>query len=331
MATMKVIQYHEYGDPGVLKYEDIEKPVPGKGQVLVKIEAVGINYADAMRRRNSYLQKTPLPYINGGEIAGTVAELGAEVKGFEVGARVLAVVETNGYAQYSLVNSWQLFPIPDSLSFEQATTVPVQGVTAYDILKMSGQLKLGESVLVHAAAGGVGIYSVQLAKIMGAGKVIATASTQAKLDLAKSLGADEVINYTEPDWVDKVKAATNGKGVDVILEMVGGEIFNDNLKCLALNGRMVIFGAASQQIPTLNPIQLMYRNHSVVGYWLVNTMRNPQMFAAHLQELLGWIAEGKVKMIVEHTFPLSEAAKAHSMLEGRQTVGKLVLLPQKES
>lgn len=329
METMKVIQFHEHGEPDVLKYEEVERPTPGAGQVLVKIEAVGINYADAMKRRNSYLTKTPVPHVLGGEIAGTVEAVGEGVQGLQPGARVLAITETGGYAQYTLVDARQLFPIPDSLSFEEATTVPVQGMTAYEILKMSGQLKPGESVLVHAAAGGVGVFSVQLAKLMGAGKVIATASNPQKLELARSLGADVLINYTEPDWPAKVKEATDGKGADVILEMVGGEVFHQNLKCLALFGRMVIFGAASKELPTFNPTQLMYRNHAVVGYWLVNSLRFPKMYAEHMQELLGWIGEGKVKLIVEHTFPLAEAAKAHSMLEGRQTVGKLVLLPHR--
>jgi NADPH2:quinone reductase len=326
MATMKVVRFYEYGEPDVLKYEDEEMPKPDKGQVLVKIEAVGINYADTMRRRNNYLENTPVPCILGGEIAGTVAELGEGVTNVEVGARVLGLANM-GYAQYCVLPARQVFPIPDFLSFEQAVTLPVQGMTAYDILKVSGQLKPGESVLVHAAAGGVGIYSVQLAKLMGAGKVIATASTDAKLELAKSLGADELVNYSDPEWYKKVKDLTDGKGADVILEMVGGEVTNQNLKCLATFGRMVVFGAASRQIPSINPMQLMYKNHAVIGYWLVNTITRPAMFAQGLQELLGWIAEGKLKMIVEHTYPLSETAKAHTEMEGRQTVGKLVLLP----
>lgn len=331
MSTMKVIRFHEYGEPDVLKYEEIERPVPGSGQILIKIEAVGINYADAARRRNNYLQPTPLPYITGGEIAGTVEEIGPEVQGWQPGARVLAIADTGAYAQYAVVPARQAFPIPSSLSFAEAVTLPVQGMTAYDILKMSGQLKPGETVLVHAAAGGVGVFSVQLAKLMGAGKVIATASSSAKLELARSLGADVLINYTEPNWVEQVRDATEGKGADVILEMVGGEIFNQNLKCLAVFGRMVIFGAASQQTPTLNPIQLMKRNQAVIGYWLVNTITRPKLFAQGMQELLGWVSEGKLKLIVEHTFPLSEAAKAHTMLEGRQTVGKLVLMPQEKA
>ncbi len=324
---MKAIRFHEYGGPEILKYEDVERPEPRKNQVLLKIEAVGINYADTMRRYNNYLENTPLPYMLGGEIAGTVEEIGPEVEGIKVGQRALAIAATGGYAEYAAVNTRQLIPLPASLSFAEATTLPVQGMTAYDILKMSGQLKPGETVLVHAAAGGVGIFSVQLAKLMGASKVIATASTDAKLELARSLGADVLVNYTEPKWYEKVREATDGKGVDVILEMVGGEIFSQNFKCLNTFGRVVIFGVASKQMPTLSPAQLMLRNHAVIGYWLVNTLSNPALFAQGMQELLGWVAEGKVKLVVEHTFPLAEAAKAHELMESRQTVGKLVLLP----
>ena len=329
--TMGVIKFEQHGEPDVLQYVQVERPTPGRGEVLVKIEAVGINYADTMRRRDAYLEKTPLPYILGGEIAGTVEALGPEVKGVEPGTRVVAMIGTGGYAQYAVLPARQVFMIPANLSFAEATTVPVQGVTAYDILKTSGQLKAGESVLVHAAAGGVGVYSVQLAKLMGAGKVIATASTAAKLELARSLGADEVINYAEnPDWHKKVLELTDGKGVDVILEMVGGEVFNQNFKCLAKYGRVVIFGVASNKIPTLNPAQLMYRNHTVTGYWLINTISRPGALDRAMGELLSWINEGKIKLVAEHTMPLSQAQQAHTMLEGRQTVGKVVLLPHKE-
>jgi NADPH2:quinone reductase len=329
MATMKVIQFHEYGDPEVLQYEEIERPTPGSKQVLVKIEALGINYADTMRRRNNYLERTPLPYILGGEIAGTIEELGPDVPDtVKVGDRVVGMAGANGYAQYTVMPYRQLYPLPPTLTFSQGAAVLVQGMTAYDILRL-GQLKPGESVLVHAAAGGVGVFSVQLAKLMGAGQVIATASSPAKLELARSLGADQLVNYTEPEWYNQVKELTGGKGVDVILEMVGGEIFNQNLRCLAPYGRMVVFGAASNQVPTLNPIQLMYKNQTVTGYWMVTSLASqPQRFAQGVQEIFHWIAEGKVKIIVDRSFPLSEAAQAHTLMESRQTVGKLVLLPQ---
>ncbi len=325
--TMHVIRFTKYGEPDVLKYEEAPRPAPGAGEILVKIEAVGINYADTMRRRNAYLEPTPLPYIMGGEIAGTVAAVGEGVNNLKEGDRVLGIVGTGGYAEYAVISARQVFALPDTLSFAEATTVPVQGVTAYDTLKMSGQLKPGETVLVHAAAGGVGVFAVQIAKLMGAGKVIATASTPAKRELARSLGADEVVDYTQPEWFNEVRQLTGGQGVDVVLEMVGGEIFNQNFKCLKRFGRVVIFGVASNIMPTLNPAQLMNRNHAVIGYWLVNTLSQPGLFAAAMQEVLGWIGAGKIKLIVENTFPLAEAAKAHAMLEGRQTVGKLVLLP----
>jgi NADPH:quinone reductase len=330
MATMKAIRIEEYGGPEVLQYVDVEKPEADAGKVLIKVHAAGINYAETMQRQNKYLTPTKLPSVLGSEAAGVVEEVGAGVTNLKVGDRVLTLGE-GAYAQYVVAPARGVFPLPANVSFEQAVTIPVQGLTAYEILKFSGQLKPGESVLVHAAAGGVGVYAVQLAKLLGAGMVIATASTAEKLELAKSLGADQVINYAEnKDWHTQVRELTGGKGADVILEMVGGEVFNQNLKCLATFGRMVVFGAASNEIPTLNPMQLMYRNHSVVGYWLVNTLKNPQLFVAHMSELLGWIATGKVKLHVEHTFPLSQTAKAHEAIESRQTTGKVVLLPHAE-
>ncbi len=329
MPTMKVIRMHEYGGPEVLKYEDEEIPTPRRGQVLVKVEAPGINYADTMRRYNEYLEKTPLPYIPGGEIAGTVAALGDGVEGFQVGDRVLALTE-NGYAQYALVMARILFRIPDNISFAEAASIPVQGVTAYEIIKYSGQLKPGESVLVHAAAGGVGIFSVQVAKLLGAGKVIATASSAEKLEIARSLGADELVNYTDPEWYKKVREVTGGKGADVILEMAGGDIFKQSLQCLAPFGRLVIFGVASRQLPQLNAAQLMLRNQTVTGYWLVNSMGRSQKFVEGMKELLGWIGEGKVKTVVDHVYPMADVARVHGLIESRQTTGKVVLLPWAE-
>lgn len=327
MTTMKAIKIEEYGGPEVLQYVDVDKPEVGPGKVVIKVHAAGINYADTMQRQNKYLTPTKLPAILGSEAAGTVEEVGEGVTNLKVGDRVLTVGE-NSYSQYVVAPARGVFPLPDNVSFEQAVTIPVQGLTAYEILKFSGQLKPGETVLVHAAAGGVGVFAVQLAKLLGAGMVIATASTAEKLELAKSLGADQLVNYAEnKEWPATVREMTGGKGVDIILEMVGGEVFNQNLKCLATFGRMVVFGAASSQIPTMNPMQLMYRNQAVIGYWLINTIKNPQMFAAHMNELLGWIATGKVKLHVEHTFPLSQTAKAHEAIESRQTTGKVVLLP----
>jgi len=217
--------------------------------------------------------------------------------------------------------------MPESLSFDEAAAVPLQGLTAYHTIKTSGALKEGESVLVHAAAGGVGSLAVQMAKLLGAGRVIATASSPEKLDLARSLGADALIDYTQEDWPQKVREATDGDGADVILEMVGADFPEKNLQCLATFGRMVVFGAASGDRGNLVPGDLMTGCHSVVGFWLVPILSRPDLFVPSLEETLAWIDSGDLKLTIGATYPLEKAAEAHADLEGRKTTGKLVLRP----
>ncbi|HEV2661452.1 MAG TPA: zinc-binding dehydrogenase, partial [Ktedonobacteraceae bacterium] len=217
-------------------------------------------------------------------------------------------------------------PIPDTLDFPHAAAFMVQGLTAYQLLRESAHIQTGESVLIHAAAGGVGTLAVQLAKLMGAGQVIGTASSEAKLELARSLGADSAINYSQPDWFEQVKAATQGKGTDIILEMVGGEISKQSLQCLAPFGRMVIYGAASNEITQFTGIQLMYKNQSIIGYWLTSWLQRSDRVAAAALDLMKYLNSGRLKIIVGATFPLAEAAQAHLAIAERQTTGKVVLL-----
>src|SRR5699024_4838119 len=242
---MRAIQFKEYGGPEVLKLIDMEVPEVKKYEVLIKVETIGVNFADTARREGEYVVPTELPFIPGSEVAGTVKKTGSEVHNVKEGQRVLASVESGGYAEYISVNERMLVPLPDQVSFESAVVLPVQGQSAYHILKTVGRLDKGETVLVHSASGGVGLLSVQLAKLFGAGKVIATASTEEKLDLAKSMGADHLIDYTKENWENELDTITKGKGVDLALEMVGGSIFHKTRKSLAEFGRMVIFGVAS--------------------------------------------------------------------------------------
>lgn len=324
---MKAVQFKEYGAPEVLQVVDVPKPTIRPRGVLVQVKAAGVNFADTARRYGQYLANTPLPYIPGAEVAGVIAEVSPEVTEFKVGDRVVALTEDGGYAEYISLHEAQLVRIPDFVDFNQAASILGQGLSAYHILKTSGQLAPGETVLVHAAAGGVGTLAVQLAKLMGAGKVIATASNLEKLDLALSLGADVGINYTEENWHKQVIAETDGKGVDVVLEMVGGDIFKNSLKCMAVNGRLVIYGRAGGQVTKFDPAILMQRNVSVVGFWLVHTLKNQTLYKNSLAELLNYIGEGKLKLIVGESLPLEEAKKAHELIEGRKTVGKVVLNP----
>jgi NADPH2:quinone reductase len=327
MAQMKAMMVEEFGEPDVLQYVDVERPSPGEGEALIQVRSAGVNYADTMRRRNQYVVSQDLPFIPGAEVAGTVAEVGEGVEGVSAGDRVVTLLGAGGYAEYAVAPARNLIPLPEGLDFDHAAAIPLQGLTAYHCIKTSGALKEGESVLVHAAAGGVGTLSVQMAKLLGAGPVIATASSREKLELASSLGADVLIDYTEEDWPEKVREATEGKGADVILEMVGSDFPEKNLHCLNVFGRMVVFGAASRERGTIVPAALMRRCHAVVGFYLPQVMRRPELFVPSLQEVLGWISSGKLQLTIGGTYPLAQAAEAHSALEGRQTTGKILLNP----
>ncbi|PLT34404.1 NADPH:quinone oxidoreductase family protein [Bacillus sp. V5-8f] len=322
---MKAIQLKEYGGPEVLHNIEVDKPVPKGHEVLVEVHAVGVNYADTARRQGQYVIPTPLPFIPGAEIAGVVTEVGEKVTRIQPGTRIVSLVESGGYSEYALADEFSVIPLPDNVDFHQAAALPLQGLSAYHVLKTMGRLEPGETVLVHAAAGGVGTIAVQLAKLFGAGKVIATASTQEKLELAREMGADILINYTKDGWEKEVLEATAGKGADVALEMAGGDVFYKTLKCLAAFGRLVIFGNASGQQVEFNPSLLMRRNQSVIGFFLPQIMKKPELLVPSIKELFSYVAEGQLKLTIGGVYPLEEAANVHRLLQGRQTQGKLIL------
>ena len=322
---MKAIRIHETGGPEVMRLEDVETPAPAQGEILIKVAAAGVNYADLAQRQGAYLTRTRTPMTMGFEVAGTIAAHGPGVSAPPVGTRVIAFVE-GGYAEYAVASASTIIPIPENLDFTHAAAFAVQGLTAYQTLRESGRLQPGESVLVQAAAGGVGTLAVQLARLMGAGTVIGTASNAQKLDLVLRLGADAAINYTQNDWVEQVKKASGGRGVDVVLEVVGGPIAEQCLQCLAPFGRMVVIGAASGQLVQFSGIQLMYKNLSVVGYWLTAWLSRPDRIAAATIELMQYLATGTLQIVVGQTYPLAEAAEAHRAIAERKTTGKVVLL-----
>ncbi|HEU0000325.1 MAG TPA: NADPH:quinone oxidoreductase family protein [Ktedonobacteraceae bacterium] len=322
---MKAIRIHETGGPEVMHLEEVETPTPVQGEVLIKVAAAGVNYADLAQRQGAYLTRTHTPMTMGFEVAGTIAALGPGVSAPPVGTRVIAFV-TGGYAEYAVASTATIIPIPETLDFTHAAAFAVQGLTAYQTLRESGRLQAGESVLVQAAAGGVGTLAVQLARLMGAGKVIGTASNEHKLDLVRHLGADAAINYTQDGWVEQVKQATGGRGVDIVLEVVGGAVAEQCLQCLAPFGRMVVIGAASGQRAQFSAVQLMYKNLSVTGYWLTAWMTRPDRIAAAAMELMQYLTSGTLQIVVGQTFPLAEAAEAHRAIAERRTTGKVVLL-----
>ncbi|MDQ3714314.1 MAG: zinc-binding dehydrogenase [Acidobacteriota bacterium] len=315
---MKAIRIHEFGGADNLRVDEIEKPTASADEVLIKTAAAGINYADTMLRQNKYLFSPKLPFVLGFEVAGTIAAIGANVQNLKVGQRVLATLRGGGYAEYAVADWRTVVTIPDDLNFGKATALLVQGLTALGLL---ADLKSGQTILIHAAAGGVGSLLVQLAKHKGA-KVLGTASTSEKLEKVASLGADVGINYTESDWTDEVLAATSGKGADLIIEMVGGDIGKQNFKCLATGGTMTVYGAASGEDFQISALSLLGRMQTVKGYNL--NLETREKMTAFTGELMAHIAENRLQVIVNE-FPLEQAKEAHDALEGRRTMGKVVL------
>jgi NADPH2:quinone reductase len=319
---MKAIRIHELGGADVLRLEEVEKPALVAGSVLIKTEVAGINYADTMLRKGTYLTRPALPFTPGFEVAGRIEAVGEGVEDLRVGQRVMARLPGGGYAEYAVAKADQATPVPDGLEFGIATALLAQGLTALGLLK---NLKAGQSVLVHAAAGGVGSLLMQLAKLKGA-HVVGTASTPAKLDIVKELGADASVNYTESNWPEQVKAATpNGAGVDLLIEMVGGEVGEQNVKCLATGATMIVYGSASGKDFPISALSLLGKNLTVRGYSLYG--ETEATLAEFTRELVGHVEENRLKVTVQE-FPLAQAAAAHRAIEGRQTTGKVVLRVQ---
>jgi NADPH2:quinone reductase len=316
---MKAVRIHEYGGVENLRLDEIEKPQPAADEVLVKTSAAGINFADTMLRSGNYLMKPPLPFTIGFEAAGTVEAVGQNVKHLQTGQRVLAMVRGGGYAEYAVAPAAQVIPIPDELDFGKATALLVQGLTALGLLD---DLQAGNTILIHAAAGGVGSLLVQLAKHKGA-KVIGTASSTEKLEKVAKLGADVAINYTENDWTKQVLAATEEKGADLIIEMVGGEIGKRNFECLAIKGTMIVYGAVSGQDFQISALSLLGKMQTVKGYNL--NFESPVKIAKFTGELMQHIAANRLQVFVTE-FPLEQAAEAHRAIESRKTTGKVVLI-----
>lgn len=323
---MHAIRIHALGGPEVLQYEDVPEPPVDAGQVLIKVAAAGVNYSDLGRRKGTYARAISLPAILGSEVAGTVVQVGPGVAGFKAGDRVTAWPGRGGYAEYVTASAAAIYAIPTNVSFEAAAGMPVVFLTAYHLLKTCARVQPGETVLIQAAASGVGTIAVQLAEHWGA-RVIATASTDEKLKRALELGADVLINYSRLDFVPEVMHATNNRGVEIVLESVGGEVLTKSLSCLAPMGRLVIYGRASGSLPMLDPALILTRNMAVIGLHLGMPPWRAEMHREPMQELLALVETGEVKPIVDRTFPLQDAGAAHQYLAERRTMGKVLLIP----
>lgn len=322
---MRVIEAPAFGESDVLSTAERDVPEPGPEEVRIAVEAVGVNFADVMQRRDHYPGGPQPPYVPGLEAAGTIDEVG-ESADREVGERVVAMTNA-AYADYVTASVDALFDIPGEMGFEEAAGFPVQFLTAHNTLFEWGGLVEDERVLIHAAAGGVGTAATQLASRAG-GEVFGTASSQEKHDLATELGLDHPINYTETDFAERVNDLTDGDGVDLVLDGVGGETTQQSLNCLTHFGRMVVYGAASGQPGQPDTSTLLFNNHTVLGYHLGQAMgRTPQRVLGAVPDLTEALASGELEVIVGETFPLEEAAEAHAYIENRESSGKVVLVP----
>jgi len=322
---LKAVRIKEYGGPEVMAYEDVDLPSIGENGVLVKIGAIGINFIDTYQRSGLY--QIPLPSTLGLEAAGVVEDIGDQVTHFKKGDRVAYSGIPAAYAEYASVPEDRLVHIPDEISFNEGAAAMLQGMTAHFLSQSTYPLKDGDSCLIHAAAGGVGLLLTQMAKMAGA-HIIATVSTGEKAALARTAGADEIILYTESDFEEELKRLTDGKGVNVVYDSVGKSTFEKSINCLKPLGYMVLYGNASGPVTEFNPATLAARGSLFLTRpTLVNYISDRESLDKRSGDIFRWIEEGKLKLRIEHCFPLSEVQEAHTKLEGRKTTGKVILLP----
>jgi len=315
---MRAIQMTEFGGPEVLQLSELPRPEPGADEVLIAVTRAGLNFADTHTRTNSYVQKATLPLVPGGEVAG-IRE--------DTGERVVALVGTGGYAEYATAPRELVFPIPDGIDDGTALALIVQGTTAWHLHRTAGRVADGESVVVHGAAGGVGSLAVQLGHPLGAGRVIATASSEDKRALALELGADVAVDPAAEALTERLIEANGGQPVDVVFEMSGGEVFDASYRALAPFGRIVAYGIATNEANEVSTGSLLRHSRAVVGFYLFHCLARPGMFGDALQELFARAASGELRAIVGHTYPLEQAAQAQIDLRARRTTGKLLLDP----
>lgn len=324
---MKAIVCKQFAPVEKLEYTDIPEPTVGSHDIKIDVKAIGVNYPDGLLVQGLYQMKPDFPFVPGSEGVGVITEVGDKVPHLKVGTRVIALGQLGLYAEKAVTNMMMCMPIPDGIADEEAAGLVTAHATAHHALKQRAQLKEGETLLVTGAAGGTGLAAVQIGKAMGA-RVIAVCSTQEKIDLAIVNGADEGINYVENDLKSEIKRLTDGKGVDVAYDVVGGDAFDACSRAMAWNGRLLVIGFASGTIPKF-PVNLsLVKGYSVVGvFWGSFTQHQPQDFQANMQELMQWYMQGKVKVHVDEVFALQDAPKALQKVLGRRAKGKVILKP----
>jgi NADPH:quinone reductase len=317
-AAVKAIRIEEFGGPEVLRYVDVEDPAAGDGMALIEVARSGINFADTHATRNDYLAEQALPLIPGVEVSGRT----------EDGRRVASILPSGGYAQKAVAPEGWLVPVPDEVSDDQAAGLLLQGLTAMALVRRCARVEPGETVVVEAAAGGTGSLSVQLAKRAGA-RVIGLASSAEKRELVERLGADATVDSGADELREAILAANDGRRVDAVLHMSGGDAFDAELAALAPLGRMVVFGIASRQQRQVSTAALLRGSKAVIGFWLAHLLARPELLPGMIGELLGAVAGGELEVTVGGVYPLSEAGRAHEALIARRTTGKLLLDPSR--
>lgn len=322
---MRAIMVHETGGPEVLRLEETAAPEPGPGQLRVKVAAAGLNYIETYQRTGLY--KMPLPFTPGGEFAGTVDAVGPDVAGWSVGDRVATASGIGGYAEQALVPANKAVRVPAGVELRLAAAVLLQGMTAHYLVHSTYPLKAGETCIVTAAAGGVGLLLVQIAKRAGA-RVIGLVSSEEKAALARGAGADEVVRYTEEDFAQRARELTGGRGVDVVYDSVGKSTWEQSLDSLRPRGYAVFFGNASGPVPAIEPLALstrgsLFMTRPTLGHYIATD----EELAWRAGDLFGWMAAGELSVRVDREFPLADAADAHRAIEGRQTTGKVLIIP----
>lgn len=315
---MKAIQIEEFGGPEVLRHVEVDDPVPAEGEVLIEVARSGINFADTHATRNDYLAEQTLPLVPGAEISGRTPD----------GRRVAAILGSGGYADKAVVPEALLVPVPDEVDDDQAAALLLQGLTAVALVRQCARVEPGETLLVEAAAGGTGSLAVQLGKRAGA-KVIGLASSEEKRAMVERFGADATVDSRSEDLKEAILAANDGKRVDAVLHMSGGDAFDAELSALAPLGRMVVFGIASREQRDVSTAALLRGSKAVIGFWLVHLLMRREIVAPMIGELLGAVAGGELEVNVGEVYPMSEAARAHEDLIARRSTGKLLLDPTK--
>ncbi len=321
---MKAIRVHEPGGPEVLRYEEVPVPSPGPGQAQVKVDAIGLNYIDVYFRSGLY--KTSLPFTPGMEAAGTVSAVAAGVAGVRVGDRVAYAPSMGAYAEFAVVPAERLVPLPQGVDFRSGAAVMLQGMTAQYLALSTYPLKPGDTALIHAAAGGVGLLLTQIAKMRGA-RVFGTVSTKEKATLTREAGAEEVILYTDQDFEAEVMRLTDGKGVNVVYDSVAKTTFDKSLNCLAPRGMLVLFGQSSGPVPPVDPARLAKNAVFLTRPGLQQYTLTRTELLQRAGDVFDWVRSGKLRLRISETLSLKEAAEAHRLLEGRKTAGKVLLIP----